>query len=244
MGATAFERHHRDSDALCRYVREVSGDTVIVSFSRGKDAIAALHQCRRYWSRVVPFFLGVIPGLRFEEEDLKRWEDVLGAEVYRYAHPSLFRMLRARVYQTPARDRLIDTLDLPSANAYSYTTIEEDVRRRAGVPDAFIAIGTRSADSLARRTNMIRTGTLNPARRSFFAVFDWKADDVERAIRELGQPLPIDYRIFGRSFDGIDARFMLPMREHLPDDFARVLRWFPLADLDLHRRTLRQEKTR
>jgi hypothetical protein len=34
--------------------------------------------------------------------------------------------------------------------------------------------------------------------------------------------LPIDYRIFGRSFDGLDLRFLLPLKKHLPRDYKRV----------------------
>ena len=43
--------------------------------------------------------------------------------------------------------------------------------------------------------------------------------------------LPIDYQWFGRSFDGIDMRFLGPLREHSPKDYQTLLDWFPLADL-------------
>lgn len=232
-----WQRHHKDADALCAYVRERTGPTCLLAFSRGKDAIAAAIQVRRYFERVVPYFLAVVPGLRFEEDDLARWEDAFGCEVFRYPHPSFFRLLKENVYQPPGRWETVDELDLPEP---TFAQIEDHVRRRSGCPDAWCATGIRAADSMARRANFTKSGSLNPKTRKFHAVFDWTIARLETEIRAFGQPLPIDYRIFGRSFDGIDARFTGPMREHLPEDYARLLKLFPLADLDLHRREISQ----
>jgi hypothetical protein len=47
-----------------------------------------------------------------------------------------------------------------------------------------------------------------------------------------------EYEWFGRSFDGIDWRFLAPIKQHAPDDYARILDWFPLADLEVFCRDL------
>ena len=54
-------------------------------------------------------------------------------------------------------------------------------------------------------------------------------------IEGAGVDLPVDYEWFGRSFDGIDYRFTKPLSEHAPDDFKRLLEWFPLAELEIFR---------
>ncbi|MFD6070295.1 hypothetical protein [Amycolatopsis lurida] len=51
-------------------------------------------------------------------------------------------------------------------------------------------------------------------------------------------PLPIDYEWYGRSFDGLDYRFIEPLSRHAPEDYARALDWFPLAELELLRHDL------
>ena len=56
------------------------------------------------------------------------------------------------------------------------------------------------------------------------------------SLRPRGLKLPIDYKWFGRSFDGIDYRFISKLRLHSPEDYERILEWFPLADLDIFRR--------
>ncbi len=51
-------------------------------------------------------------------------------------------------------------------------------------------------------------------------------------IERHGIKLPVDYEMFGRSFDGIDWRFVEPLRKHLPEDYERLRFWFPLVEMD------------
>ena len=78
-------------------------------------------------------------------------------------------------------------------------------------------------------------GALNDNRWTFFPIFDWTKQQTIDAIRDSGVKLPIDYKLFGRSFDGLDWRFMKPLKEHLPDDYAKVVEWFPMVELEVKR---------
>lgn len=55
---------------------------------------------------------------------------------------------------------------------------------------------------------------------------------------QLWPAVPPDYQWFQRSFDGLDVRFLAKIRKHAPGDYARILEWFPLAELELHRAAL------
>ena len=57
-----------------------------------------------------------------------------------------------------------------------------------------------------------------------------------KAVDESGVKLPVDYRLFGRTFDGLDYRFLKPLKEAYPDDYQKVLDWYPFADLEIARR--------
>jgi len=235
LAGVALQRFHASSPELCQYVAGVSGDTCFLSFSAGKDSIAAWIQVRRYFKRVIPFYLYLVPGLAFIEEGLRYYEDFFKTEIIRLPHPSLWRMLKHFVFQPPERCAIIEDANLPN---WDYRRLEAYVRSQSDAPDAFVAIGSRTADSPIRLANMKRFGTLTPARRSFFAVYDWKIDDVVRELRAANCKLTVDYRMFGRSFDGIDYRFLGPIKERYPEDYARILDWFPLADLEIFRREM------
>jgi len=233
--------HHETSDELCEAVRAEGCDTVLVSFSRGKDSYAVVEKLRRYFGRVVLFHLDLLPEpLRIETEAIERWQARGGEPVLRYTHPGTLKQLRAFVYQTPARVAAIQAADLP--RDYTIDAIEADVRRRAGAPSAWVALGLRAADSIQRRTHFKTHGSVMLAPRAFYPVFDYTIDDVDRAVRRLGIPLPNDYNLFGRSLDAISHDFLAPLRAAYPDDYERILKWFPLAEAGVHRTTLRANR--
>jgi hypothetical protein len=64
---------------------------------------------------------------------------------------------------------------------------------------------------------------------------DEREAEVLDRIAAAGIALPVDYEWFGRSFDGIDYRFIEPLSRHAAEDYRRVLDWFPLAELELMR---------
>ncbi len=230
------ERHYPDSKALCRTVHDLTGGQAILSFSCGKDALAAWLQLRDMgFTRIVPYFLYLVPGLEFIERGVQYYEEAFQTPIIRLPHPSLPRMLRNFTFQPPEAAARIEQVSWPSLD---YTHIEAHVRKLAGLPDGYVAVGTRTADSPVRLANVRRYGSLNPNRKTFLPVFDWRIADVRDAITRAGLKLTVEYRMFGRSFDGVDYRFLAPIKQHFPRDYERILNWFPLAHLELDRRNL------
>ena len=221
-----------DSAELRRYVAGMTGRVCLLGFS-GKDSVAAWLALRPHFDHIVPYNLYAVPGLRIVEDALRYYEDYFATPILRLPHPSLYRMLRNFTFQPPERCAAIEAANLPRLD---YEDIYTHVRKVAGAPDAWVAIGTRSADSPTRLLNIRQNGALSYRKRQFFPVYDWRIADVAGAIQAAGVYLSDEYRLFGRSFDGIDYRFLRPLRDHYPDDYQRVLDWFPLADLELFRR--------
>lgn len=239
MDATpdTLSRHFASSADLRARVREISGGRVLLSFSTGKDAIAAWLALRDDGFEVVPFYLYSVPGLGFVEESLTYYERFFRVRIHRFPQPSLYRKLRAAVFQPPGDLGALDAAGVPRCLR---DALDSDIRQSLALPSGWIATGVRATDSPARFAALKHHGTLNPKTRKFFAVYDWKLGEVVGAIEKAGVKLPVDYQLFGRTFDGIDARFLGPIRERFPEDYRRILEFFPLADLELFRRDLRK----
>jgi hypothetical protein len=215
-----------------------AGRPVLLAFSRGKDSIAAWIALRDAGVEVVPFFLYLIPGLAFEAESLAYFEDTFGTRIARYPHPGLYRWLRSLVFQPPDRWPIILEADLPNL---THEKVNVLVRADHGLPaDTWVADGVRAADSLVRRASLATHGVYRARLGKVSPIWDWNKAETMACIAAAGVDLPVDYEWFGRSFDGLDRRFLGPLREHAPADFARVLEWFPLADLDLFRADLQR----
>lgn len=227
------------SDALCEYVKEQHGAKVLLSFSTGKDSIACWLQLRKHGIEVYPVYMYSIPDLEFVEQSLRYFERVFDSRILRLPHPSLYRQLNALVFQPPEHCAVIEQANLLE---YDYADAFVAAKHVFGLPQQTLcAVGVRAVDSPQRWTAIKRHGPLNQGKRTFYPVFDWRKDQLISTIKASGVKLPIDYKWFGRTFDGLDYRFMAPLRENAPRDFERVKQWFPLVDLEMFKMECRRD---
>lgn len=119
-----------NSDELCEYIRAQS-ETILLSFSRGKDSLAAYVQLRRHGFRIVPVHYYLVPGLSFIRESLDYYERVFGCHIYDLPNPSLYRMLDELIYQPPERCRHIEAAGLVQ---YTYDQLFAIVKLAVGLP--------------------------------------------------------------------------------------------------------------
>lgn len=208
-------------------------DTVMIAFSCGKDSIAAWLSIREHFETIIPFYMYLVPGLEFVEKSLTYYEEYFDTKIIRVPHPSLYRMLNALVWQPQERIRVIEAARLPN---FDYDKLGNIIKKELGLPKGtYTASGVRAADSPIRRTAMNQHGPINLKRHYFYPVWDMYKDELIELVKKADIGLPIDYEWFGRSFDGIDYRFLAPLREHAPQDFATIAEWFPLIELEIIR---------
>jgi len=233
-----MQRHFDSSEQLCDYVAGIS-DTVILSFSLGKDSIGAWFRLKKYFKKIHLFYFYLVPDLEFVDRSIKYYEDCFETEIALLPSPSLYRMLNNLVFQAPENCHLIEEAQLQE---FDYDGIVNQWKRDVGLDEStFVAHGTRANDSIMRRTALKKWGSLNPKRRTFLPIYDWNKDRLKQCLRDNRIKLPVDYEMFGRSFDGIDYRFLQPIKDKFPRDYARILEFFPLAELELKRREYREK---
>jgi 3'-phosphoadenosine 5'-phosphosulfate sulfotransferase (PAPS reductase)/FAD synthetase len=227
----------RGDELIAQIQRESGHKTVLMAFSGGKDALAAYLHIRTRFERVVPFYMYGVPDLEFIEESLRYYERNLTDEpIIRLPHPSLYEMLGRLLWQPPERVPVLEAADLLELK-YTHRFLRELVCEEARVPDnCFIATGVRADDSPMRRLSVVTYGPINRNERTFMPIWDWRKAVVMSAVNEAGLRLPVDYEMFGRTFDGFNADYLIPIRDRFPRDYQRILEWFPLADTDIFRK--------
>jgi hypothetical protein len=204
-------------------------------------------QLRKFFDRVIPVHMYLIPGLQFMEKQLAYYEDFFQTPILRYPRESFWWILQEPQYQPPWR--VISCYEkIPLPVNYGAWTLENDLRARFGVPQAWTGQGIRAFDSLTRRTAFRRTGPLHPWLRYFYPIYDWKFDRMTHELRtaqpapgastrtiELsrrGLRLPIDYRFTNRSFDSPRERFLRYIERLFPEDYERIKFWMPLVECE------------
>lgn len=227
---------YENSAELCERMA-AECDTAIIAFSTGKDSIAAWLQMRKYFKHIVPYYCYSVPHLGFVEDSLKYYEDFFGCHIYRLPHPTFLTWLNVFHCQTPDRVTIIMNNPMLAEMCWDERALGDAVRAFGRLPEgAFVGSGVRMADSPTRRIGIKTHGAINRNAKKFFPVYDWRKEDMIRAFDESGVKLPVDYKLFGRSFDGLDYRFIKPIKDTYPEDYARILEWYPQIEVEIARR--------
>jgi len=237
---TERQRHFENSDELCQYMNKQFGDTVILSFSAGKDSIGSWLQLKRYFKKITPVYTYLIPNLDFIEKSLDYYEDYFQTNIYRVPNPNLYKMLADGVFQTKERMDNARGMRIPSFDRTDlFNCIREDyIDGDMNVP---AAVGIRAADNLQRWTTCHVHGVVNYKKKQFFPIFDWNQKKLIEEIENEGVKLPNDYNIWGCSFDGLHYKFLKGVKENYPNDYEKIKEWFPLIDVELLKYKFRGE---
>jgi hypothetical protein len=226
-----FENQPSSAEVRAELKREAK--PVLLSFSAGKDAVGVWVAIQELGIEVVPFYMFLVPDLEFVEVGLQYYEKFFGQRIRRYPHPSLHRMLRTFTFQAPENLAILEHANLPD---FDYSDLETRIKSDLKLPlETWTLSGVRASDSLNRRTSIMRHGPFLKNKQKCLPIWDWKNNMLSCALRGAGVKLTVDYKMFGRSFDGIDARFLGPIKTHFPRDFEKIIEFFPLAELELFR---------
>src|ERR1700677_748080 len=199
---------------------------VCVAFSGGKDSIALWNALRRHGVPIVAaYYMELGPRLSFVERHLARCEEAYGVPIDRLPHWDTVRLLRNGILQSPrSYDR--------SQRLTRWT--KDDIADWCRARSLTQVAGVRIHDSLPRRAAVRKGGAWNERFASAWPIWDWTKSQVLDEIRAGDVPLPVDYRLFVRSFDGI--AHCVELAQHFPEDYGRMRIWYPMLYVERERR--------
>ena len=193
-------------------------DRVLVSYSGGKDSVATLDLCSRYFPKVAAFFMYMVPDLAFQERTLKWAEARYGIEILRLPHFGISQMLRRGSYAVPDWN----LSEVSVAETYAY------VREQVGIH--WIAAGQRIADSIPRRQMIIHDGTINAKRGVLFPLAHWRKAHVTAYIKQQDLRVSEEARILGHSFRSLRPLELWTLKQHYPGDYERIRAFYPMTE--------------
>lgn len=193
-------------------------DSVIVGFSGGKDSVVTLDLCCRYFKNVYPFFMYLVPGLSFQEAQIKWYEERFKLKITRLPHPMLSEWLRYGVFRKSIYELPVITF----ADIYHYVRMESDIW--------WIAAGERIADSIVRRAMIKKSSSIDEKRGRLYPVAHFNKADIYAYMKRHKLKLAPETRVLGGSFRSLDPRDMVKIREYYPEDFERIKRMFPFVE--------------
>ena len=237
---TSFIKGNPDSDALCREIAKASGGVCLLSFSRGKDALAAWLNLSRFFRRIIPFTCAGIPHVGFADEYLTYCERIFGTHIIRLQDGGLYANIEALQYQYPHDEGWIDGMDFP---AYDAQDIADIIRNHLGLPRAWTAYGLNASDSIDRMITVRQCKGRYYGTRSFYPNFDWTHKQIMEVLQRSNIRLSNEYHIAARSFaGGLMPHNLLAVEKRAPELFRRLEYYYPLLKASLCRSHWRNER--
>jgi hypothetical protein len=227
-------------DALVQAYKKAHGDCTILAFSRGKDSIAtALALCGRI--DVVPFTYIHVDGLSFVEESLAYYEKHLfGRRIARFPHGLVYHLFDIGAYQ-PIKNwqiyfasKLGDPIEGMMGMSYYGNIVRKELIADEGIKtNALIALGVQASDSPQRWLSFQRHGAIRAKQGAWYPIWNYARDRLLGEIQCSGLKLPVDYHLFGKSFDGIKYEYLVPLKRERPDDYRKIIERFPYAEAEV-----------
>ena len=222
-------------------VKRISGsDTVMISFSGGKDAWAVWCAIKDLVDFQPFYYYCGPPHLEFVDKYLDYAEKKMGKRIIRLPAPNTYFQLSAKglVAQPPHRVLPLMAIDMAT---FTFEDVQDAAIEVAGLPSTtFSALGVRAADSIRRATHFKKHGPISPKQKKFYPVWDWKKDRLIEELKRHDVKLSADYRLFGRSFDGLYYMYLKQIKEYYPEDYKKILEYFPLNDMEIYRHEKRK----
>lgn len=218
---------------LVEVARGIAGNQMILSFS-GRDSLACWLYALDCGLEVIPYFCYTVPGLSYDDEMLDYYESYFGTHIARYPHPRTYELFYAGAYHPAHIRALVYSMHLPR---FTYADIEHKLAAENGLGDNYLSIvGIRASDNLMRRRLIKQMGPIGlKRRRYYFSIWDWTTGQVGDYLRQRNIKLSKSYLYFGSTGDGVDYNFVKFLRDNLPEDYRRVLTYFPMADIEIFR---------
>lgn len=192
-------------------------------FSGGKDAIAAAHLWRKYYTGPDPVYvyLYFVDGLDYVERTLKHYE----------------KLWNIKIHRRPCEEHL--NLEARQQGLKKQCNRMSDIERglRSEFNRDWIISGIKRADSLARR-GMLKTAVdgISKKDRKIYPIIDWSHKQVFAYCTLNKLPLSVFYGL-GRKMSiwvpNLDD--MLLIRAHFPQDYAKIVAKFPEMEHNVFR---------
>jgi hypothetical protein len=204
-----------------------------IGFSTGKDSVVGLDMLIKAGIEPLPVYFYCVPYLQFVEKNINMYEKHFGIKIVRLPHPMLYCYINHLDWQPYDRAK---TLSKNACGKYSFkelTDIYLMLTKTKGFE--YDCNCMKMADSLNRRLLMRKLPDIDNEKKIIYLTKYLTDSDCFSYIEQNNLPLTDDYKIWGRSWDGLKYDYMLGVKKYYPEDYELIKEYFPLIDAEIMR---------
>lgn len=216
--------------AIAQQAKRLGLNNVVLSFSGGKDSLAAWIVMRDAGINVVPCYKAQFPDLEFEQGMIRYYEKFFGTKIHQVLHAGFYNMMSQSVFADPIMLRyqeLLNFRERPDNDA-----IMQKWKKKHGYELLPTVIGLKKGDSAQRFMRIARAGVITKDKRFIYPMANASDKMCFQILKAAGCPLPSFYQENGESFDTLRITTLDWIQKHAPKDWERIQFWLPFIKLE------------
>ena len=207
-------------------VESLKDKTNVLHFSCGADSVACFLRLREYGISVIPVYKYFIKDLPMVKNYIDWFEKKFDVHVYQFPHTLFSEMLDNALYQYPvkARERFRNRIGT-ALQDHTKERFDQFLADTLG-GDAIFHLGLRYTDGIRRYHHLMKHGCSYGNK--FYPIVSFQVKDIQGILDRHGCLLPIEYSLWGLSFEKPRAWNINLIKQNCPETYRQICEVFPL----------------
>jgi len=207
-------------------VDSLKDKTNILHFSCGADAIASYLRLKEFEIKPILVYHYFIKGLPIHQNYIEWFEKKFNERVYQFPSTLFSEMLYKGLYQYPvqSRKKFYDIIGY-ELQGHSKEKFDRFLADSIG-GDVVFSLGLKYTDGLRRYQHLSKNGCSHGNK--FYPIASFQVKDIQAILEKYDCLLPIEYGLWGTSFESPRAWNINLIKENCPVTYKMILQWFPL----------------
>lgn len=207
----------------------IKDKTNILHFSTGADSIAVFLRLREAGIEPILIYKYFVPNLPMVNNYLDYFSKKFNVRIYQFPNSLMPEMFGNVQHQRPTKR---DNYFYEQIKWVKNITKEAFDKFLEGIftdkKNTVYHYGLRYTDGLHRFLHLKKNGVY--FQNKFYAIASYKVGDIQNILRKYDCKLPIEYGLWGISFESPRAWNIGLIKEHCPETHKIIKDWFPLID--------------
>ena len=208
-------------------VDSLRNKTNILHFSTGADAVASYLHLRDHGIRPILIYHYFLPHLRMVENYLNWFEKMFNERVFQFPSTLFSWWFDNAIFQYPvkARERFRNRI----GTGFEKHTKEwfDQLLASTLSGNVIFHLGLKYTDGLHRYRYLMNNGVSYGNK--FYPAAAFQVKDIQAILEKYDCLLPIDYRLYGMSFESPRAWNINLIKKSCPETYKQILEYFPLV---------------
>ncbi|TXJ31168.1 hypothetical protein [Brachyspira aalborgi] len=216
----------------------IKDKTNILHFSTGADSVASFLKLRENGIEPILIYKYFIPHLKMVDNYIDYFQNKFNVRIYQLSHRMWGEMIGNLQFQKPMVEKkgnkLFNNYYIQLAHAFGKDLSAFDMfLDNIFGKNAIYHYGLRYTDGINRFRHLRKAGVM--FNNKFYPIASFKISDIQAILKKHNCKLPIEYGLWGISFESPRAWNIGLIKEHCKETYKQILGHFPLIDYEMYR---------